>query len=58
MPTIEKRVTDLERVHAGSEQPLMVFVHHPPTDDERRRIEEAERSGRRVIRLCWQDAQL
>ena len=58
MTTIEKRVTDLERVQAGNGRPLVLFVHQPPTDDERRAIEEAESIGRPVIRVTWQDAQL
>ena len=58
MTTIEKRVTELERVLAGTGRPLMLFVHQPPTDGERHRIEEAERIGQKVIQVSWQDAEL
>ena len=58
MTTIEKRVTDLERMQAGTGLPLVLFVHEPPADDERRRIEDAARIGRPVVLISWQDAQL
>ena len=45
MATLERRVQDLEARSAYSE-PLVLLVHEPPTDEQRRAIEEAERTGR------------
>ena len=51
MTTLEKRVTDLERAQAGDGRLLVLFVHEPPTDDERQRVDfriEIQRNACRI----------
>ena len=54
--TIERRVAVLEQTTAGG--PLLIFVDEPPTPEQHRRMEEAERTGRLVIRVSWLDEAL
>ena len=54
--TIERRVANLEQTTAGG--PLLIFVDEPPTLEQHRRIDEAERTGRLVIQVSWLDAAL
>ena len=56
MTTIARRVAALEQTTAGG--PLLIFVDEPPTLEQRRSIEGAERVGRTVIRVSWLDAAL
>ena len=56
MPTIERRIALLEQTTAGG--PLLIFVDEPPTLEQRRSIEDAERAGRTVILVSWLDAAL
>ena len=54
--TIERRVANLEQTTAGG--PLLIFVDEPPTPEQCRSIEDAERAGRVVIRVNWLDSKL
>ena len=52
MQTIEKRVTELERIGTGGDQPLMVVQYGDELDAlQVATVLEADRSGRQVIRV-------
>ena len=58
MTTRVRRLTDLEKARAAYAGPLVLFVDEPPTDAQRRAIEEAERIGRTVVRAGLLDLDL
>ena len=58
MPTLERRLSDLERARAAYSGPLVLATDDLPTPEQRRAIEDAARLGRPVVQVSVQDAQL
>lgn len=58
MPTIERRVTELEKARGAFVGPLLLFVEGQPTPEQRQCIEEAKAAGRHVVLVRWLDAEL
>lgn len=56
MTTLDRRLLELER--KSSAGLLVLFVSEPPTDEQQRRIEDAEREGRLVVLLRQTDRDL
>ena len=58
MPTIEGRVSALERASAPATGPLLVFVGDELTEAQRAAVQAARRSGRVVVLLDRLDLEL
>ena len=58
MTPLERRVTELERARTAFAGPLVLVTDEPPTPEQRRAIEDAERLGRPVAQVSAQDTRL